>query len=39
VFKINEGVSRPELLSNLFAGHEFARTLQQHGEDLKGLTL
>ena len=38
VFEINEGILGPDLLSNFFAGHQFARTLQQHGEDSKGLT-
>ena len=39
VLEINEGILRPELLSDLFAGHQLARTLQQHGQDLEGLTV
>lgn len=39
VFEIDEGILRPELLPDLFAGHQFAWTFQQHGQDLEGLTV
>jgi len=39
VLEIDEGILRPELLPDLFAGHQFARALQQHGQDLEGLTM
>jgi hypothetical protein len=36
MFEINEGISGPEFLLEVFPGHYFARTLEEHGENLEG---
>ena len=37
VLELYNGVIRPQLLADFFAGHHFAGMFQQHGEDSKGL--
>ena len=39
VIKLNYGVAGPELLADLFAEHDFARTFEQGNEYLEGLLL
>jgi hypothetical protein len=35
--EIDKCVGRPKLLVKVFPGHQLARLLKQHGQDLKGL--
>jgi hypothetical protein len=37
VIEVNKDLARPEPLLDLFARNDFARMLQQHGQDKEGL--
>jgi hypothetical protein len=39
VIEVNEGIRRPDLLAQFFAGDYFARMLQKNAEDLQRLVL